>query len=182
MQISPLFLPLSPCFLSRCSEFTPPRFRSGIEELGVLEKHRDGAGEGFLWVEQRDGGHGLVSDLAAGRDLFSSLSSVLLLLGVGEKSRMVRRLVASLGGFSYRIKLGLCSCGCAWSLVLLSVRVECRLRGLLRAVLGCAQSLRADHRASQLYGVLPLVFTADIPFVASALFQIGCVLRLAACW
>ena len=95
-SVSPLFLPLSPCFLSRCSEFTPPRFRSGIEELGVLEKHRDGAGEGFLWVEQRDGGHSLVSDLAAGRDLFSSLSSVLLLLGVGEKSRMVWAFVRAL--------------------------------------------------------------------------------------
>ncbi|KAG2270245.1 hypothetical protein Bca52824_064800 [Brassica carinata] len=57
-----------------------------------------------------------------------------------------------------------------------------RLRGLPRAVFGYAQSLRADHRASQLYRVMSLVFTAGLPFVASALFQLGCVLRLAACW
>ncbi|KAL0760016.1 hypothetical protein Bca101_076166 [Brassica carinata] len=129
---------------------------------------RSAAGS-LLWGRVRRSGAGLVNR--------HSLFRWQCVLG-----RLVRRLVASLGGFSYRIKLGLCSCGCAWSLVLLSVRVECRLRGLLRAVLGCAQSLRADHRASQLYGVLSLVFTADIPFVASALFQIGCVLRLAACW
>ncbi|WZY73117.1 hypothetical protein YC2023_005357 [Brassica napus] len=166
----------------------------------------DGAGEGFLWVEQEDGGRGLVSYLAAGRDPFSSLSSVLVLLGVGEKSSMIRR------GFSVagRVRKSgadvVNRCSLSWWLCVLGRLVSgarsraatdcfslggavclcflmCRLRGLPRAVLGCAQLIiKSGSSGKPTLSGSVFRFYCGSSFVASALFQLLCVLRLAACW
>ncbi|KAF2555185.1 hypothetical protein F2Q68_00016871 [Brassica cretica] len=63
-----------------------PRFRSGEFRLEVSEKLRDRRLEGFLWSGMAVVAFDLVSDLAFGRVLSSSVSSAppLLLLGLGE--------------------------------------------------------------------------------------------------